>query len=385
MNPNLRLPVLWTFSCLLLPILTSCEEQRATPRPHVVPEAIIQRIEARTIPVEWDFVGQTESSRLVEIRTRVEGFLNKRLYEEGWLVHEGQTLFQLDDRPFIAALQSEKGALAQQIARQDNAQRNMARLKNLIAQKAVSQKDVDDAAFELADASAAVLTARAKVTSAELNLAYATIKSPLTGLAGQAKKADGSFISPGQEGLLTTVIQTDPIWVKFSASESRQLKVNEAILHKKMLMPENHKYEVTLQLSDGSTYPHGGKMSFSDKQYSVETGTTGFRAVFKNPDMMLVPGQFVKIKIKGATRPDTILVPQRSVMQGPQGKYVYVVGADNKVEIRPVEIGDWYSDDWIIESGLKSGEQVVVEGMERVTPDMPVKPQLLNKPAGEQS
>lgn len=384
MIPNLHLPVQRTFSCLLILILTACEEQRAAPKSPVVPEVTVQRIEARTIPIEWEFVGQTESSRLVEIRTRVEGFLNKRLYEEGWPVHEGQTLFQLDDRPFMAALQSEKGTLAQQIARQENAQRNMVRLKNLIAQKAVSQKDVDDAASELAEASAVVLTARAKVASAELNLDYATIKSPLTGLAGQAKKADGSFISPGQDGLLTTVIQTDPIWVKFSASENRWLKVSEAVMNKKLLMPENRKYEVTLQLADGSTYPHSGKMSFSEKQYSVETGTTGFRAVFKNADMMLVPGQFVTVKLKGATRPDAVLVPQRSVMQGQQGKYVYVVGADNKVEIRPVEIGDWYGDDWIIESGVKSGEQVIVDGMGRVTPNMPVKPQSSNKTGGEQ-
>lgn len=384
MKQNLRLAILWTLPCLLTLTLTACQEQHAAPQ-FAPPEVIIQRIDARTIPIEWEFVGQTESSRLVEIRTRVEGVLDKRLYEEGTLVQKGQVLFQMDDRPFVAALQGEKGTLAQQEARQQNAQRNVARLKNLISQKAVSQKDVDDAVSELAEADAAVLTARAGVTSAELNLSYATIKSPLTGLSGQAKKADGSFISPGQDGLLTTVTQTDPMWVKFSSSETRLLKVNEAIMKKQLVMPDNNNFEVNLYLSDGSAYPVSGKMNFSEKQFSTETGTRGFRAAFANPDIMLVPGQFVRVKLKGAIRPNAILVPQRAVLQGQQGKYLYVVGPDNKAEIRPVEMGDWYGDDWIIESGLNSGEQVIVDGMSHVIPNMPVKPQQpASKASGDQ-
>ena len=374
MKENLRLSILWTFPCLLALVLAACQEQHAAPE-FSPPEVTIQRIEARTIPIEWEFVGQTESSRLVEIRTRVEGVLDKRLYEEGMLVQKGQVLFQMDDRPFVAALQGEKGTLAQQEARQQNAQRNVARLKNLISQKAVSQKDVDDAVFELAGASAAVLTARAGVTSAELNLSYATIRSPLTGLSGQARKADGSFISPGQDGLLTTVTQTNPIWVKFSISETRLLKVSTAIMKNQLIMPENNDFVVELYLSNGSAYPLSGKMNFSEKQFSTETGTRGFRATFANPDTALVPGQFIRVKLKGAIQPNAILVPQRAVLQGQQGKYLYVIGAGNKAEIRPVEIGDWYGDDWIIESGLNSGEQIIVDGMGHVIPNMPVKPQ----------
>ena len=378
MKSNLRLPV-WILPCLL--VLASCQEQHAA-RTFSPPEVTTQRIEARTIPIEWEFVGQTQSSRLVEIRTRVEGVLDKHLYEEGTLVQKGQVLFQMDDRPFVAALQGQKGTLAQQEARQQNAQRNVARLKNLISQKAVSQKDVDDAVSELAEASAAVLTARAGVTSAELNLSYATIKSPLTGLSGQAKKADGSFISPGSDGLLTTVTQTDPIWVKFSTSETRLLKVNEAIVKKQLVMPKNNNFVVNLYLSDGFAYPFSGKMNFSEKQFSTETGTRGFRAAFANPDIALVPGQFVRVKLNGAIQPNAILVPQRAVLQGQQGKYLYVVGADNKAEIRPVEMGDWYGDDWIVESGLNSGEQIIVDGMGHVVPNMPVNPQ---QPTGKAS
>jgi membrane fusion protein (multidrug efflux system) len=380
-KPNLCLSILWMFVCLLALVLTACQQQDATPE-FSPPEVTVQRIEERTIPIELEFVGQTESSRFVEIRTRVEGVLEKRLYEEGTLVQKGQVLFQLDDRPFAAALDGTKGTLALQEAKQQNAKRNEARLKNLISQNAVSQKDVDDAVSELAVADAMLLTARANVTSAELNLSYTTIKSPLTGLSGQAKKADGSFISPGQEGLLTTVTQTDPIWVKFSVSETRLLKANEAVAKKQLLMPENGEFVVELQMSNGSTYPLTGKMNFSDKQISTETGTSAFRAAFANPDMKLVPGQFVRVKLNGVTRPNAILVPQRAVLQGQQGKYLYVVGTDNKAEMRPVEMDDWYGDDWIIESGLKNGEQVIVDGMSHVVPNMPVKPQ---QPAGAAS
>jgi len=375
---NSRLPILWTLLCQLALVLAACQEQHATPE-FSPPEVIIQRIEERTIPIEWEFVGQTESSRLVEIRTRVEGVLEKRLYEEGTLVQKEQVLFQLDERPFAAALEGTKGTLVQQEARQQNAKRNVVRLKNLISQNAVSQKDVDDADSDLAEADAAVLTARANVTAAELNLSYTTIKSPLTGISGRTTKADGSFVSPGQDGLLTTVTQTDPIWVKFNVSETRLLKNNEDVVNKRLLIPENANFVVELHIADGSVYPLSGKMDFSEKKISIETGTSSFRAVFANPDLKLVPGQFVRVKLKGAIRPNAILVPQRAVLQGQQGKYLYVVGADNRVEIRPVEMGDWYGDDWIIESGLKNGEQVVVDGMSHVVPNMPVKPQ---QPAG---
>jgi membrane fusion protein (multidrug efflux system) len=335
--------------------------------------------------MEWEFVGQTESSRLVEIRTRVEGVLDKRLYQEGALVQKGQVLFQLDDSPFAAALQGTKGMLAQQEAKQQNAKRNVARLKTLIAQNAVSQKDVDDAVSDLAEADAVLLTMRANVTTAELNLSYTTIKSPLTGLSGQTLKADGSFISPGQDGLLTTVTQTDPMWVKFSASETRLLKADEDVAAKRLLIPEKGDFEVELRMSDGTFYPLSGKMNFSSIQISTDTGTKAFRATFANPDLKLVPGQFVRVKLKGAVRPNAILVPQRAIMQGQKGKYLYVVGADNKAAIRPVEMGDWYGDDWLVESGLKTGERVIVDGMSHVIPNMPVKLQQADTKTGGQA
>jgi membrane fusion protein (multidrug efflux system) len=371
-NPKLHLPRPGVLASLAPLVLAACGQQAAPPA-FTPPEAVVQRIEARTIPVDWEFLGQTESSHQVEIRTRVQGFLDRRLYDEGSLVRKNQVLFQLDDRPFAAALQRQKGTLAQAEVRRDNARRNLERLKNLVAEKAVSQKDVDDATFSLKDAEAAVQAAKAAVTTEELNLSYATIRSPLTGLAGRAKKDEGSLVSPGADDLLTTVVQTDPMRVNFSVSDTRLLKVREAMAKKQLVAPAHNNYVVELRLADGSAYPSPGKVNFSDTLIAAETGTVGIRAVFPNPDFLLRPGQFVRVRLKGITRPDALLVPQRAVQQGQQGKYLYVVDADGKAEMRPVEVGDWYGDDWLIESGLKSGEQVVVDGVGRVIPGMPVK------------
>lgn len=383
MNPGLIPAIRGCLACLLPLILMACQE-KPVPPVAAVPEVAVMTIEGRTIPVEWEFVGQTESSRLVEIRTRVEGFLDKRLYEEGKPVRKDQILFQLDPRPFNAVLLSQKGALAQQEARLKNAQRNLARLKDLIAQNAVSQKDVDDAESEVAEADAAVLSARAQVTSAELNLGYATIRSPLDGLSGRARKTEGSLVSPGSDGLLTTVAQTNPMWVNFSASESRVLAIRDAIAKNRLLRPEHGEYVVELRLSDGSAYPHPGKLNFADALISPDTGTFGLRAEFANPEVMLVPGQFVRVTMKGATRPNAILVPQRIVQQGQQGKFVYVAAPGDKVEMRLIEVGDWYGSDWIVEQGLGPGERVILDALGRLMPDMPIKPvpQALGGPAG---
>lgn len=358
---------------LLALSLTACEQHNAPPG-FTPAEATVQRIEPQTLPQTWDFIGQTQSSRLVEIRTRVEGFLERRVYQEGSLVQAGQTLYLLDAKPFTAALQAQKGQLAQQQAIQANAKRNLARLKNLVEQKAVSQKDVDDAMSALAEADAAVLSARAQVTTAELNLSYATIQSPLTGLSSRSRKDEGSLLTPGSEGLLTTVAQMDPMWVNFNVSENQLLRIRRAVQKGELQTPGKAGYVVELTLGDGSAYPKTGRINFTDTLLASQTGTADIRAEFPNPDFLLSPGQFVRVKLTGAVRPNAISLPQRAVQQGQQGKYVYVVGKDNKAALREVQVGDWYGEDWLIESGLQAGELVVVDGMSHVVPGMPVNP-----------
>lgn len=316
-------------------------------------------------PVVFEFVGQTQSSREVEIRARVDGFLDKRVYTEGSLVKAGQTLFLMDRRPFEAALQQARGELAQQRARLTTAESNLRRVKPLAAQNAVSQKDLDDAIGNEQSARAAVLTAEGSVRQAELNLSYTTIATPLTGLSSFAKVQEGAYINP-QNNLLTYVAQLDPMWVNFSVSENEHLRLRESVSKGQVKLPPNGDFDVEVVLADGSVFPDRGRISFADPSFSKETGTFLVRATFSNPQGALKPGQFVRVHVLGATRPNAILVPQRAVQQGAKSHFVWVLGKDGKAEQRVVETGQWSGDDWVITQGLQAGEQVVVDGAIRV-------------------
>jgi membrane fusion protein (multidrug efflux system) len=330
-------------------------------------------VATRDTPVALEFVAQTQSSREVEIRARVEGFLDKRLYTEGELVKTGQVLFQIDPKPFEAALQSAQGQLAQQQARWEVAKANLARVRPLAEQNAVSKKDLDDAVGNEQQARAAVLAAQGEVRTAQLNLGYTTISSPLTGLSSFAKKQEGSYVTPGEAGLLTYVAQMDPIWVNFSISENEMLKYREEIAKGRLKFPPNSNFEVEVVLADGSVVPNRGRLSFADPSFSKETGTFLVRAEVANPKGVLRPGQFVRAKVLGATRPGAIAVPQRAVLQGAKSHYVWVIDKEGKPEQRVVDVGDWYGDDWFINQGLRAGERIVVDGAIRVAPGVPLK------------
>jgi membrane fusion protein (multidrug efflux system) len=352
-------------------MIAACSKEAPPPPPRVVDVTAIT-IEPRDAPVVYEFVGQTQSSREVEIRARVDGFLEKRVYTEGALVKAGQTLFVMDRRPFEAALQQARGELAQQEARLEVAAANLARVKPLAAQNAVSQRDLDDAVGNERTTRAAVLTAQGSVRQAELNLSYATIATPLTGLSSFAKIQEGAYIN-AQNNLLTYVAQLDPMWVNFSVSENQHLRLREAVSKGQVKVPANGEFDVEVLLADGSVFPNRGRISFADPSFSKETGTFLVRATFANPKGTLKPGQFVRVHLLGATRPNAILVPQRAVQQGAKSHFVWVVGKDGKAEQRAVGTGQWSGDDWVIEAGLNAGEQVVVDGGIRVAPGVPLK------------
>jgi membrane fusion protein, multidrug efflux system len=352
-------------------LFAGCSEKPAPPqRPPTEVTAIT--VAAQDTPVAFEFVAQTQSSREVEIRARVEGFLDKRLYNEGDLVKAGQVMFQIDPKPFEAALQSAQGQLAQQQARWEVAKANLARVRPLAEQNAVSKKDLDDAVGNEQQAKAAVLAAQGQVQTAKLNLGYTTIASPLTGLSSFAKKQEGSFVTPGEAGLLTYVAQMDPMWVNFSISENEILKYRNDIAAGMLKFPPNSDFSVEVVLADGSVLPNRGRINFSDPSFSKETGTFLVRSVVANPKAMLRPGQFVRVQVKGATRPGAILVPQRAVLQGAKAHYMWVI-KDGKAEQRIVDVGDWHGDDWFILQGLKPGEQVVVDGAIKVAAGAPLK------------
>ncbi len=361
-----------TLVFVMLLVLSGCKKAPALPALGA-PEVTVVTVAPRDTPVDFEFTAQTQSSREVEIRARVDGFLERRTYVEGQMVKTGQTMFLMDPKPFDAALRTAKGELAQQQARLTVARANLARVRPLAAQNALSQKDLDDAIGSEQQAAAAVISAQGRVETAQLNLGYATIKSPLNGLASYARQQDGSYVTATATGLLTNVYQLDPMWVNFSVSENEMLRYQDQIRAGKLRFPPNSEFVVTVVLADGSEFPQRGKISFANPAFSTDTGTFLVRAVLDNPRGTLRPGQFVRARVSGAIRPNAILVPQRAVLQGAKGHYVWVLDGESKAHEQVVEVGEWRGNDWFITDGLKAGDRVVVDGAIRVAADMPVK------------
>jgi len=354
-----------------LAILNGCSKEAPPPKARVA-DVTVMTITPKDSPAVFEFVGQTQSSREVEIRARVDGFLDKRVYTEGSLVNTGETLFLMDKKPFEASLQQARGELAQQKAKLSVAEANLARVRPLAEQNAVSKKDLDDAVGNEQSARAAVLTAEGSVRQAELNLSYTTIASPLRGLSSSARIQEGAYIN-ASNNLLTTVAQLDPMWVNFSISENVLLQLRQAVSKGELKIPAEQALDVEVVLADGTVFENRGKISFADPSFSKETGTFLVRATFVNSKGALKPGQFVRVRVLGATRPNAIIVPQRAVHQGAKSHFVWVVGKDGKAEQRAVMVGEWSGDDWVIPQGLRAGEQVVVEGGIRVSPGMTLK------------
>ena len=333
----------------------------------------------QTLPVSWEYVGQTAGSREVEVRARVTGILLTRNFKEGEAVKKGQSLFTIDPKPFEAALARAVADVAAAEARLEQAKRNAARLKPLYAEKAVSQKENDDAVSNELISAADVKAAQARLTEAKLNLEYTRVEAPVSGVTTRAIPSEGTLVS-GPNVLLTSVVQIEPIWVNFGIPDNELAQRTKEAESGRLRLPKN--FEVELRLPDGSVFPHTGKLDFSDIRVSTQTGTREARAEVPNPGGALRPGQFVRVVLKGAVRPNAVTVPQRAVLEGPQGKFVYVVGEKGTAEPRPVQVGDWTADQWLITDGLKGGERVITDGVMKIGPGAPVKV-AENKPAAE--
>ena len=363
---------------LLLTILVAaalgagCEKKAPVAAERAPVEVTVMQVALRDAPVTYEFVGQTQSSHQVQIRARVNGFLDRRLYTEGSMVKAGQPMFQQDPKPFQAQLDAAKGALAEQQARLQTANDNLAQVKPLAALKALSQKELDDATGQQQAAAAAVQVALANVETARLNLSYTRITTPVTGLSSYAQVQDGAYVNT-ENSLLTYVAQLDPIWVNFSISENEILSVRNEQKAGRLKLPPRDEYVVELVLADGSVFPKTGRVTFANADYDTQTGTFMLRATLPNPDGSLRPGQFVRVRLKGATRPNAVLVPQQSVLQGAKGHFVVLVDKDNKALLRNVEVGPWLGDDWFINAGLQPGDRVVTDGMARLSPGATVK------------
>ncbi len=334
-----------------------------------------------TVPLESQLVAQTRSPQSVAIYTRVSGFLEKQVYQEGSWVNAGDILFEMDKRPFVAQLDAAKAALVSQEASLRTATLTLNRIKPLAAAKALSQQDLDTATGNFLRAQAGVDQARANVETAQLNLEYCTIRSPINGLASVRKQALGTYLqvgSPNSE--LTVVNQMDPMWAYFSVSEDQVLALNQLLAQKQLNETTLAELDVTLTLSDGTLYPYLGKIGFAGIMYDVDTGTRLYRAVFPNPSNALQQGQFVTVSVVGLTQPNVYLVPQAAVQQSSQGAYVWVADEDNRVHSRIVKPGYWNGPNWIINGGLNPGERVVVSNVLRMSPNQLVKPTITAAP-----
>jgi len=335
-------------------------------------EVAVMMVEPRTLLAPFEYTGQTAGSRDIEVRARVSGILQARNFTEGGRVAKGQSLYTIDPAPFAAAVARAEADLAAADARLDQARRNAARLKPLQAEKAVSQKEIDDAMSAASIADADAKSARAKLTEAKLNLEYTRVEAPAAGIASRSLRSEGSLV-PGPEALLTTISQVDPIWVNFGIPDNEQLRIQKDVEAGRLVLPAERNFEVSLRTADGAVYSKTGRLSFTDIRVSGQTGTSEARAELANPDGRLRPGQFVRVTLNGATRPNAVLVPQRAVLEGPQGKFVYVVDEKSTAVARPVQVGEWAGSDWIVTDGLKAGERVIVDGVMRIGPGAPVK------------
>jgi len=345
-----------------------------------------------TVPARFEYVGQTAGSKEAEVRARVQGILEKRSYQEGGPVKAGQVLFVIDPKPYQAQAEQAEAAVAQAEALSVQARRNLERQKQLMAEGMTTRRELDDALAAVDTTAAAIKMARAQLTEAKLNLSYTIVTAPVTGFASRSLKSEGSLVSPGQDSLLTTVSQLDPLDVNFSVSESERLRIDREIAQGRLALPDPAKggQTVSLKLADGTIFPRQGKLAFIDARINPATGAFDARATLANPDSALRPGQFVRVIVEGGQRPNAIVLPQRAVLDGPQGKFVYVAAKSDKGQDvalpRPVVVGDWVEVNkerlWIVDSGLAAGEQVVVEGMGKLFPIPGGAPIAVGSPPG---
>ena len=365
----------WPLASVALALLVGACSKEAPPPARAAPEVTVLTIEPQSIPYTPTFVAQTESSRQVNIVARVSGFLDSIAYSEGDLVKQGQLMFKLDPKPFQAQLNAAKGALQAQQARLETAEVTIARVKPLADQDALPQMDLDRAKGELDTARAAVFSAQAKLDEATLNLGYATITSPVTGVASRSLQRQGAFVnSLAESANLTYVAALDPMWVIFSISQNQMAHFQELAEKKLVVVPKDDNFDVELVLPNGNAHPQRGRIGFADPSFSPDTGSFTVRAVIPNPKSELRPGMFVSARLLGAVRPDAIVVPQLAVQQGSNGHAVFVVNPGGAAEVRPVIVGDYIGDrDIVILTGLAKGDRVIVEGTMRVVPGQPVK------------
>lgn len=361
--------------------LAACDEgapaggATATPAAPPPPTVTVQPVTVDDVPVAQEYAGRTQGAREVQVRARVSGILLERTYQEGQTVRQGDLLFRIDPQPFRVRLQAAEAGLKQAQASLVQAQRNWTRVDELWKSRTISARSRDDAQADLDLARAAVAAAEADVEAARINLGYTSVEAPVSGVTSLEDLPEGSLVGTGADNsLLTTITQLDPIHIVFALPEAEQMRERVLLESGKASRDaEKGRVPVEVVMGDGSVHAQEGWVDFTASGVDPETGTIRARAVVPNPEHRLLPGQFVRVRVKGLVRNDVAVIPDKALMQGPQGPFVYVVDAEGKAQARPVQTGALVEGGRIVESGLAAGDKVITEGVIKVRPGAPVQ------------
>jgi membrane fusion protein (multidrug efflux system) len=366
-------------------LLAACGDKAAPPAAPPPATVAVVTVAPASVTLSSELPGRTEASRIAQVRARTAGIVLQRVFKEGGEVKAGEVLFRIDPASFQASYDSAQAAVAKAEANLAQADLKVKRYKPLLAAQAVSQQEYDDAVTAQKQASADLATAKAARANAGLTLGYATVTAPISGRIGRALVTEGALVGQGEATPMATVQQLDPIYVTITQSSAELLKLQRALASGKLKGGGNGggktEARVTLVTEDGQVYPQAGKLLFSDVAVDESTGAVSMRAEFPNPNRSLLPGMYVRARLEQGVDDAAITVPQQAVVRSPEGSSVLIVGADNKVLSQPVTATANDGQNWVVSSGLKGGERIVVEGFQKAKPGAVVNPQPWKGPA----
>ena len=356
-------------ACLLL---GACSGNEAPPEPQPVPVRIVT-VASQAVPNVIELPGRVEPVRVAEVRARVTGIVQQRLYEEGTDVRAGQPLFRIDPRELRASYAQTQAALQRAQATAANARAVVERYRPLVEENAISGQEYDAALAASREAQANVAQIRAQLEASSLQLGYTTVRAPIGGRVGRAQVTEGALVSQAEGTLMTRIEQISPVYVSFAQAASEVIRIRRAIAAGEIDLDENDRVEVRLTFSDGTEYPVSGFIDFLAYSVDQETGTVELRAEFPNPQNLLLPGEFVRARIFAGQVQNGLTVPQRAVSLTETGGTVFVVDREGKAAVRPVELGAMVEGRWIVESGIRAGDRVIVSNLQKLRPGAPVK------------
>ncbi len=369
-------------SLAILLSAAGCSKQQSAPPVMPPPEVGVVKITAQTVPVTAELPGRLDAVRTAQVRARATGILLKQVYKEGSDVKEGDVLFQIDPAPLKASLDSAQASLDKAQANLQSTQAKADRYKALAEINAVSKQDEVDASAAALQAKADVEAGKAEVETASLNLGYATVTAPISGRIGPALITEGALVSQTQANQLALIQQLDPIYFDFTQSSTDVLRMRSLFDKGQLQKVAPNEAKVALLLDDGTIYQNPGKLLFADITVDPSTGMITLRAEFPNPDHILLPGMFARVQLEQAVDQNAISVPQRAVtLTSDGGASAMVVTKDNKIEARPLKLGQALGENWMVTDGVQAGEMVVVEGLQKIKPGMTVKPVAFNADA----